>query len=364
MAETADPRQGILESVSKHRAQIMGFAAMWIFVFHVRNEILLFDNLPKWSFLPYVGNVDIYFDNIGFNGVDMFLFLSGWGLYHAIKKHSLLVFYKRRYRRLILPFIAASLIPAVYYRWDILRLVKAVTGWTFLTKDVLEPKWFVPAIALMYLFFPLYYWLFEKVPNKYILTAAAVVLWTAVSFVIPLVTSRTDISGPVGRIPVFIIGVFFGWLTFNGKELGKASWIVILILLVLGFQAEYYVCFEKAELLNPTITIGLPGMLIAPSMCFITGYVFMLLDRIRIIQKAYRFMGLMTLEFYCVQDIIIFVRDEIRDSGAQFERHLFVLVVFVLCLGFGYLLYLVNTLILKKADGKAFFEAKETGSKT
>ena len=95
MAETADPRQGILESVSKHRAQIMGFAAMWIFVFHVRNEILLFDNLPKWSFLPYVGNVDIYFDNIGFNGVDMFLFLSGWGLYHAIKKHSLLVFYKK-----------------------------------------------------------------------------------------------------------------------------------------------------------------------------------------------------------------------------------------------------------------------------
>ena len=358
MGVVTNPRQGILESVSRHRAQIMGFAAMWIFVFHVRNEVVLFDALPKFGYVPYVGNVDIFFDNIGFNGVDLFLFLSGWGLYHAKKKHSLLVFYKRRYRRLILPYIVACLLPAVYYRWDIIRLIKAVTGWTFLTKDVLEPKWFIPAIAIFYLFFPLYHWLFEKVSNKYLFTAAVVTLWTAFSMVIPLFTSRTDICGPIARIPIFVIGVLFGWFTFNGKELGKAAWIVIAVLMVCGFQMEYYVAFKKVELLNPTISNGLPGILIATSVCFVAGYVFRLLDRIVFIQKVYGFLGLMTLEFYAVQDIIMFVRDEIRNSGAPFNDHLFVLIVFALCLGSGYLLYLFNSLIIKKADGGNLFDPK------
>lgn len=103
-----DPKGGILDMVSRHRTQVMGFAAMWIFIFHVRNEVTVFAGLPV------IGNIDIFFVNIGFNGVDIFLFLSGWGLYHAINKHSLTNFYKRRYRRLILPFVAACVAAAAF----------------------------------------------------------------------------------------------------------------------------------------------------------------------------------------------------------------------------------------------------------
>lgn len=350
--DAMDPKGGILDMVSRHRTQVMGFAAMWIFIFHVRNEVTVFAGLPV------IGNIDIFFVNIGFNGVDIFLFLSGWGLYHAINKHSLTNFYKRRYRRLILPFVAACVAAAAFGEWDVLRLVKAVTGWTFLTKNVNEPKWFVPAIAIFYLLFPLYHKLFEKAKNKYIFTAVVLILWTALTSVLPLVTSRSDIYGVIGRIPVFVIGILTGWYTFNGRKIkGSWVWIVFAVMLAAGFQMEYYVAFKKITLINEALTCAVPGLLIGIPMCFIAGCAFGLLDKVKFIQKAYGFVGMISLEFYVVQETIYgAVKTPVYYSGVPFNSHLLALIVFVLSLGSGYLIYLITFVISKKLDGENVFD--------
>ena len=355
MTDKAEAKCGLLDNVSKYRPQIMGFAAIWIFIFHVRNDVTVFNSVPV------LRDIDVFFVNIGFNGVDIFLLLSGWGLYHAINKHNLLLFFKRRYRRLILPFVVACVATAILNHWSIVRFIKAVTCWTFLAKDVHEPKWFVPAIAIIYLFFPLYHKLFEKFTNKYVFTGAAMAVWLVLSFILPLITGRSDIYVAFGRIPVFLIGVLIGWFTYSKKKITKEwiVWLVLIPMLIVGFQAELYVAFKKVVLINPGISNALPGLLIGIPMCFIAGQVFALLGKATFIQKAYGFMGKITLEFYVVQEIVLAaIKTPIYYSGVYFNRHLMVLIVFLISLGSAYVIHLFSTVISKKSDGEPVFTKK------
>ena len=74
--------------LSKYRTELMGIAILWVMFFHlsidINNRIL---NLIK---------------TIGYGGVDIFLMISGLGLYYAYKKNNnIKLFYKRRLLRLL-----------------------------------------------------------------------------------------------------------------------------------------------------------------------------------------------------------------------------------------------------------------------
>lgn len=74
--------------LSKYRTELMGISILWVMFFHstisVNNTIL---RLIK---------------DIGYGGVDIFLMLSGLGLYYAYKKNNnILEFYKRRVLRIL-----------------------------------------------------------------------------------------------------------------------------------------------------------------------------------------------------------------------------------------------------------------------
>ena len=350
-AVPTDSRGGLLEAVSKHRTQIMGFAAMWIFIFHVRNEVPVFRGIPVLSV------IDIYCVNIGFCGVDIFMFLSGWGLFHAFNKHSLGGFYKRRFRRLVLPLVVEAVAMAVYGKWGVLRFVKAITGWTFLTKNVHDLLWFIPAIAILYLLFPLYRKAFDKASNKYIFTAAVIALWFAAAFAGSLLFDRKDIYLFINRIPVFVTGILAGWLTYNGKkDLSQWTKIVLIVMLVCGVFLQYYVAFKKMPFILQEPRSGFPAYLIGIPVCFAAGIVLRMLDRVTVIQKALTFMGKISLEFYAAQSIYIrILKETIYYSGVPFDDHLYVLVVFALSLGTGYVLYLITTVVSRKMDGEPVF---------
>ena len=349
-----DIKEGLLQDVSKFRTQIMGFAAMWIFIFHVRNEILVFRGVPVLC------DLEIFFANIGFTGVDIFLFLSGWGLINAIRKHNLLDFYKRRYRRLVFPFVLACLVPALYYKWELLRFIRAVTGWTFLTKNIFEQAWFIPAIAILYLFFPLYHKFFEKASNKYIFTAVMIAVWFVFALAGTNLSGRTDYYVFINRIPVFLVGILFGWMDNSKKKIPEvAAWIVIPVMLISGFQILYYTAFQKINIILPQES-GLPALLVGIAMCFVFARIFSLLSKVTFIQKAFGFLGKRSLEFYIMQEILIYIlQEELLYAGVPFNKHLFVLIVFLFCLGGAYLTHLLFTTITDKLDGKSVFAVNE-----
>ena len=76
-----------LSLISKYRGELMGFAMIYVVMFHVcgsRHDTL-------WYCLARCGNL----------GVDIFLFLSGIGLWFAwTRNSSLRHFYWRRYKRI------------------------------------------------------------------------------------------------------------------------------------------------------------------------------------------------------------------------------------------------------------------------
>ena len=355
MTDVTESKERLLQTVSKYRTQIMGFIAMWIFIFHVRNEA------PVFLGVPFLCDVDIFFVNIGFNGVDVFFFLSGWGLYRSINENNVAAFYKRRYRRLVPSYVFACVATVILYNRDIVNFIKAVTCWSFLTKDIHETAWFIPAIAITYLFFPLYNSLFEKARNKYVFAAIAIAVWAVLTIAGDMIFNRTDIYLYVGRIPIFIIGTVFGWFMYTGQKRSlPLVWFMLIIMFIAGIQTEYYVVFKKIELLNAAFSFAVPGILIGIPMCFLMARLFRRLDKVTFIQKIFGFIGNISLEFYAAQDAIIYtLRHRIMASGVPFNKHLFVLIVFLLSLGTGYVLNLVTMAVIGKMDGKPVFTAKE-----
>lgn len=355
MTDATDSREGLLQTVSKYRPQLMGFVAMWIFIFHVRNEV------PVFYGVPFLCDVDIFFVNIGFTGVDVFFFLSGWGLYKAISENNIAVFYQRRYRRIVIPYVAACIAYALYCNWGIVRFIKAVSGWTFLTKDIFEVAWFIPAIALVYLFFPLYHKLFEKATNKYLFAGIIIAVWLLLTVICSLLFKRTDIHWFVGRIPIFVIGNVFGWFMLTGKKRSlPLVWFILLIMFIAGIQIEYYVIFKKVELLYKAFSFTVPGILIGIPMSFLITRLFKRLHSVKFIQKIYGFIGSISVEFYVAQEIIIYIlKKEIYYAGVPFNRHLYVLIALFLSLAAGYLLHLIIMAFINILDGKPVFTVKE-----
>ena len=143
----------------------MGFAMIIVMLFHVplsRND--LFYGLMR----------------CGNNGVDMFLFLSGIGLWFAWTKkahplgegHRVGSFYYRRFLRL---YPAWLIIACLYYIpqfWpsgggyspNLFHLIANIlVGWSFWRIDDLT-FWFVPAIMVLYLIAPFYMRLIQRNP--------------------------------------------------------------------------------------------------------------------------------------------------------------------------------------------------------
>ena len=144
-----------LANISRFRAQQMGVAMLIIILFHV--------GLPRFD--PFFG-----LRRMGNIGVDIFLFLSGVGLWFSwMKTPSFRHFLMRRYLRV---YPAWLLIACLYYiprfhggdwfAW--LDLVLDITiNWDFWLHDELT-FWYIPATMMLYLFAPAYMELIRRHP--------------------------------------------------------------------------------------------------------------------------------------------------------------------------------------------------------
>ncbi len=67
-------------ALSKYRGAIMGFAALWIFIFH-EYTVLSPVGTPLYGAAKFI-------KGIGFAGVDIFFFLSGYGLSFSLSSRG------------------------------------------------------------------------------------------------------------------------------------------------------------------------------------------------------------------------------------------------------------------------------------
>lgn len=133
--------------ISSYRTELMGISAILVLVVHANgNDVLLPDCIQS-----------IF--NYGQLGVDMFLFLSGLGMYYSLngfKICNLFIWYKRRFIRLLLPYVVIALPIYLFDYWinneSICEILLRFSTISFWTKH--NASWFVALLIPLYLLTP------------------------------------------------------------------------------------------------------------------------------------------------------------------------------------------------------------------
>ena len=303
-------QEGDFFLVSRFRGSIMGFASLWIIFFH--EWIKLLDNHPVGS------AVEGFIKSIGFCGVDIFMLLSGIGLFFSMqkKKVSLPVFYYKRFKRIILPAVTVATLRFLIEKWPFELYINNISGINFYKVSMYCFLWYVPAIATLYIAFPFYYKLFSRSSHPVIFTFGAIQIWLVITLWVRD-SMRGDLFGFTNRIPIFIIGVLFGWLIKNVKmKFSLSVWIFFGVMLILGGYLEYLARFKGMYILVPSSDCCLPNILMSVSLSILMAKGFDILCKVKYIKifgtalvRVLAFFGTFSFEFYCVQewlsDIII-----------------------------------------------------------
>jgi len=256
---------------SKYRTQIMGAAMMWIMFSH------------SVYFGP--GGIGLIIHNIGIFGVDMFLMVSGLGIYRSLRRsRSVGEFYKKRAIRILPAYFIISIGWYVFFKsgYSFGEIFMAISGINYFrgtTKDIYEFfDWFIPFLAVLYLLTPLYDRIFQKVESKWKLTVLASMI-SPILAIIAVLTSRQVLFYSICRIPIYLIGYCMGWFLYERKEEKKGSWMVFVPLLFVGSVLTYLVqtymnTFNVKWGLNTYL-----ALLIAPGLSMLLAFIFMYIEK-------------------------------------------------------------------------------------
>lgn len=312
--------------LSRHRGALMGIAMIMVVLFHVGG--MRHDDI--WWCISRCGNV----------GVDMFLFLSGIGLWFAWTKKSeegrveseegrgksdesnsgrgfftlpssLFTFYLRRYLRI---YPAWLIVACLYYipRYADGRLgltdtlLSIAVNWGFWEHDELT-FWFIPAIMMLYTVAPAYMELIRRRPVWRWLPVAAMLLCILLRYWGPLYHAVGHLEIFFSRIPIFLLGVNAGlWVKERRTLEPSALWLLLLL-----FAMSALVCINFENGLRPRFPLFLERMAYIP----LTVSMLLLLSRPLAAAPAWvgrllAFFGGISLEIYLLhyQFILVHIR--------------------------------------------------------
>lgn len=228
--------------LSRYRAALMGLAMIFVMFFHVpmaKGELMYG--------VVRLGNI----------GVDMFLFLSGIGLWFSwMKTPQWGSFYRKRILRIYPTWL---LIACLYYipdyfgtdilgqfhygteiGWhstkspDLLHLVANImVNWSFWRIDD-GAFWFIPSILAMYTFAPFYMELIRRHPIYRWMPIVAMVWAVMVQYMPVIHDSMGHIEIFWSRIPIFLIGINCGESVRQKKPINPTVIWLLLIIFVLS----------------------------------------------------------------------------------------------------------------------------------
>lgn len=236
----------------------MGIAIIWIVLFH--SNISAPDNF----FLRVLWYLFVSFG--GGIGVDIFFILSGFGLFYSVQaadnklsKSDWGKWIVKRMKR-ILPsyFIVAILyyiLKGDFCLYNLCQLNFLVNG--------IRDFWFIPAIVICYLLFPLFYQIGKKIGfrNMMIVSTLIVVAVTyALNYFNPIYYSKIEIF--LQRIPCFVLGIYWGYLSVIKRVLFRNHLFCSIdsCLYVYSFCREFSVDFflhDNSLYSSVTIVINL-----------------------------------------------------------------------------------------------------------
>ncbi len=212
-----------LKDISAYRSELMGWSILWVMMLH-----FTFNQIKPLGFIA----------QYGFAGVDIFLFVSGFGLFYSLEKNSnLLHFYKKRVLRIIPTYyLLGFIINLLQTHDDILTFIfRYSTIGFWIGKEYAE--WFIPSLIFLYCVSPFLKTLIDK---KYFALIGTVALF--IYIVAYVFTDKEHIMDRshfflLYRIPAFILGMICAyWLKNNISS----NYFFFLLLLGLPFFMYFF----------------------------------------------------------------------------------------------------------------------------
>lgn len=260
--------------LGKHRNYLMGLSILWIVAFHYSFYGNLFSN----------GFFKLLFSR-GYVGVDIFLFLSAYGLCFSFERNGIGKFYLNRLKRLFPMYILFVAVAVYffhqYYSDSAIKL--AVFQCTGLASfRMVDFEWFIPALIVLYAVFPLLFqsirWLYEHC--KWALPVLIIIA----ALIVPIL-SKVVFPIFAYRLPIFILGI----VSFLALQKDDEKYLLAVFVACAAFA----IVSELSE--------GLMLSLLVPMVLWGMGNINLKFP----FEKTVGFIGKHTLEIYLAQALAL-----------------------------------------------------------
>lgn len=265
-----------------NKKSIMAISALLILFFHF------------WVSVFRGNETELFLRQIAAVGVDMFFFVSAYSLgKNHIEKYGSFVF--SRFQAVYLKFILFAIVAFVCAKWNFARLLRVIFAVELFQKGGGAFLWFLPAIMLIYVIFPIFQ-LFDN-KNRKVTCVFSFLIWLVGGYVFTKIIVHRTIFIVWNRIPVFLLGYYLSAYDFLGR-LSKKKWekgMVGIAFCIVGGIFAYFFAF-KSKLQTPFIDMFF--VMLIPLCIGLVILADMIPDG-----RIVRWIGSSTLEIYAVQMI-------------------------------------------------------------
>jgi len=331
----------VIDIISKYKKALMGLSILLIIIFH--SGI----NIKSLSIIK----------SFGYIGVDIFMFLSGIGIYYSLKKNNdYIQFYKKRFKRIFPSYIPILIVACVL--WYIADFVNVSTLFFEICGNIFmvgffsglshQFNWYVQAICWFYLISPIIFYLLNRFNRRNLFNIGLVILLCLVGvFFIGNITLMA-----FSRIPIFVIGMMLANYCEN-KEIKKIAFIkgILFANTLLGFILLTVCYLYYRRYLWSHGLWWYPLILITPGLTLLVSKIFEFLNKRKIsnyVIKVLELIGSFSFELYLL-DILVF--EFIRKKELVNNNLLWIFIdisVIILGIAYGRLIDWCKNRLIKK----------------
>ena len=210
-----------LQDISTCRSALMGIAILWVVFYHFGFHTPIISHVTRF----------------GYTGVDIFMFLSGFGLFYSLqKKQGLSNYFKKRVMRIFPSYFLVGIALSLFCYpnenfWNYLWCCSTLGFWT----DGVYYEWFIPSIVTLYCLFPFAFKLLTHDKRQYqLLTVCCLVLSIYAAFDNAIIDNWHFLL--LYRIPIFLFGALTAFYIAKQYIQKEYNWIGIIgVFIFAGF---------------------------------------------------------------------------------------------------------------------------------
>ncbi len=289
--------------VGAYRDELKGLAILWVVFFHA---------------MVSCGGVLGTVKELGYGGVDIFFFLTGFGLYHSLRKsEDLRGYWSRRLWRLLPAYLPLVILWMVImgpsYGLSTVQAIRFAAGNLLMAGYwVGTPSffnWYVAGLLLVIALAPACYALLTRSRKP----LGALIALLAVSGIVGLTAIDSNTLMPLSRLPIFLLGMGFAaeWRGGPGKG---ALRVLYAAACALGLAAVLLCLRRYPELLIDYGLYWYPFALIIPGLCVGASFLLERAVKARALFAPLRLIGQSSFEIYLIN---IWMVEACKAAGVQ-----------------------------------------------